>query len=34
MPARLFRAGYPRLEEFSRYIDPKASSGFWRRVTA
>jgi hypothetical protein len=34
MPARLFRAGYPRLEEFSRYLDPKASSGFWRRVSA
>ena len=34
MPARLFRAGYPRVEEFSRYVDPRASSGFWRRVSA
>jgi hypothetical protein len=33
MPARLFRAGYSRIEEFSRYVDPKASSGFWRRVS-
>lgn len=34
MPARLFCAGYPRLAEFCRFVDPKASSGFWRRVTA
>jgi FAD/FMN-containing dehydrogenase len=34
MPAEVFRAGYPRLEEFMRFVDPGASSGFWRRVTA
>ena len=33
MPARLFRAGYPRFAEFARFIDPLASSGFWRRVS-
>lgn len=32
MPGNLFRTGYPLWEEFSRYIDPKASSSFWRRV--
>lgn len=34
MPAAYFRQFYPRWEEFSRYIDPKFSSSFWRRVTA
>lgn len=34
MPARMFRAGYPRVEEFTRYVDPKMSSSFWRRVSA
>ncbi len=33
MPAELFRGGYPRLQEFSQYIDPACSSSFWRRVT-
>ncbi len=33
MPGAMFRLGYPRWEEFSRFIDPKFSSGFWRRVT-
>jgi FAD/FMN-containing dehydrogenase len=33
MPGRLFREGYPRWQEFARYIDPRASSSFWRRVT-
>jgi hypothetical protein len=28
-----FKAYYPNWEEFSRYIDPKFSSSFWRRVT-
>jgi hypothetical protein len=32
MPGFLFRDGYPRWQEFSRYIDPRASSSFWRRV--
>jgi hypothetical protein len=32
MPGRLFRDGYPRWQEFSRYLDPRASSSFWRRV--
>jgi FAD/FMN-containing dehydrogenase len=32
MPAAMFRAGYPRLAEFTSYVDPKFSSGFWRRV--
>jgi FAD/FMN-containing dehydrogenase len=32
MPGRLFREGYPCWQEFSRYIDPRASSSFWRRV--
>jgi len=34
MPAKLFNAGYPRAGEFVRFIDPMASSSFWRRVTA
>ncbi len=32
MPGALFRSGYPRWREFSRYIDPRCSSSFWRRV--
>jgi FAD/FMN-containing dehydrogenase len=32
MPGKLFRSGYPRWAEFSRYIDPHGSSNFWRRV--
>ncbi len=28
-----FRSFYPQWEEFSKYIDPKFSSSFWRRVT-
>lgn len=32
MPGALFRSGYPRWQEFSRYIDPACSSSFWRRV--
>ena len=33
MPGALFRSGYPRLDEFVRFIDPRMSSSFWRRVT-
>ncbi len=32
MPAAMFRAGYPRCDEFHPFVDPKFSSGFWRRV--
>jgi len=32
MPASLFRSGYPRWPEFSRHVDPRFSSSFWRRV--
>jgi FAD/FMN-containing dehydrogenase len=34
MSSATFRDGYPRWEEFSRWIDPAFSSSFWRRVTA
>jgi len=33
MPGSVFRSGYPRWSEFARYIDPRSSSSFWRRVT-
>jgi FAD/FMN-containing dehydrogenase len=32
MGPAMFKAGYPRWQEFTRYVDPKFSSGFWRRV--
>jgi hypothetical protein len=32
MPGKLFRAGFPRWREFTRFIDPRCSSSFWRRV--
>ena len=32
MPASLFKAGYPRLAEFLPHVDPRFSSGWWRRV--
>ncbi|MGB3809095.1 MAG: FAD-binding oxidoreductase [Parvibaculum sp.] len=32
MSAEAFRRGYPRLEEFQRFIDPRFSSSFERRV--
>jgi FAD/FMN-containing dehydrogenase len=32
MGAALFKAGYPRWSEFTPYVDPRFSSGFWRRV--
>lgn len=28
-----FRRSFPRWHEFARYVDPKFSSSFWRRVT-
>ena len=33
MPGKLFREGFPRWREFTRFIDPQCSSSFWRRVT-
>ncbi|MBN5028519.1 FAD-binding oxidoreductase [Stenotrophomonas maltophilia] len=32
MSGALFRQAYPAWEAFSRFIDPRFSSGFWRRV--
>ena len=32
MSGALFRQAFPAWEAFSRYIDPRFSSGFWRRV--
>lgn len=32
MSGILFRQAFPRWPEFARYIDPRFSSGFWRRV--
>lgn len=34
MSAADFQAFYPQWREFSRYVDPKFSSSFWRRVTS
>ncbi len=34
MPPSLFRAGFPQCETFSRFIDARCSSSFWRRVMA
>jgi FAD/FMN-containing dehydrogenase len=34
MPGKLFRDGFPRWQEFTRFIDPRCSSSFWRRVMA
>ncbi len=33
MSAAMFQAGYPQWREFARFVDPKFSSSFWRRVT-
>lgn len=33
MSGENFRLFYPQWEEFSKFIDPKFSSGFWQRVT-
>jgi len=32
MGPELFKAGYPRWAEFKSYVDPRFSSGLWRRV--
>lgn len=34
MSAADFQAGYPQWQAFKEFIDPRFSSGFWRRVTA
>lgn len=34
MSRRMFEASYPQLDRFRGYVDPKISSGFWRRVQA
>jgi FAD/FMN-containing dehydrogenase len=33
MSAQSFKAFFPKWSEFTKYVDPKFSSGFWRRVT-
>ena len=33
LPAAMFRSGYPAAEKFAAHVDPKLSSGFWRRVS-
>lgn len=33
MKGAMFRTFFPQWESFSRHVDPKFSSGFWRRVT-
>ena len=33
MGPELFQSGYPRWQEFANYVDPRFSSGLWRRVT-
>jgi len=33
MPAQAFQALYPQWKECARFIDPRFSSSFWRRVT-
>lgn len=30
--AAMFKAGYPQWQAFSEFVDPRFSSGFWRRV--
>ena len=32
MPGQLFREGFLRWKEFERFMDPRCSSSFWRRV--
>jgi FAD/FMN-containing dehydrogenase len=32
MTGQLFKSGYPRLSEFLPHVDPRFSSGWWRRV--
>lgn len=33
MGAAIFKSGHPRWQAFSHHVDPRFSSGFWRRVT-
>jgi len=33
MSGEMFRMSFPKYEEFSKFIDPKFSSNFWKRVT-
>lgn len=33
MPPEMFRAGYPNVEKFKNFKDPKFSSSLWRRLT-
>ncbi|MFT3857454.1 MAG: FAD-binding oxidoreductase [Aquabacterium sp.] len=32
MGAAIFKAGYPNWQSFTQYVDPRFSSGLWRRV--
>ena len=32
MPAGVFAASFPKLSEFRAFVDPRFSSGLWRRV--
>lgn len=32
MKGSSFKQFYPKVEEFSQYVDPKISSSFWRRI--
>lgn len=34
MSAGCFQSGYPNWRDFAAHVDPRFSSGFWRRVTA
>ena len=34
MSAESFQTFFPQWREFARYVDPRFSSSFWRRVTA
>lgn len=33
IPAAMFQAGFPKLQEFRAHVDPGLSSAFWRRVS-
>ena len=33
MSGEMFRASFPRYEEFLKFVDPKFSSSFWERVS-
>ena len=34
LPGGMFQQGHPRWRDFSAYVDPRFSSGLWRRVSA